>query len=130
MIGIILSKNPQIQGFHPKLEVLGKTFWVNRAGGRGVEWLYIGGFLMDDILLARRVLARLHPGIREPDEDLRSAFEYNYSEDSCDFKIDEIVSMLARVQGENDEYNWHWVVSLRDGRLGYVSAGCDYTGWD
>jgi len=89
---------------------------------------------MDDILLARRVLARLHPGIREPDEDLRDAFRYNYSEPKeecgCDFKIDEISSMLARVQGENDEYNWHWVVSLRDGRLGYVSAGCDYTGWD
>ena len=89
---------------------------------------------MDDILLARRVLARLHPGIREPDEDLRDAFRYNYSEPkedcNCDFNIDEIVSMLARVQGENNEYNWHWVVSLRDGRLGYVSAGCDYTGWD
>ena len=33
-------------------------------------------------------------------------------------------------EGENDGKNWVCYGQLKDGRFFFVSAGCDYTGWD
>lgn len=33
-------------------------------------------------------------------------------------------------EGENDGSSWLLVLRLTDGRYAYVSAWCDYTGWD
>jgi len=60
-------------------------------------------------------------------DDLYSAIEYNPQEG---FTEGDILGILAEVPGENDEYDWHWVVKLKDKRYVYVSGGCDYTGWD
>lgn len=42
----------------------------------------------------------------------------------------EIAATIAASEGENDESNWIAIVRLADGRLAFVDAGCDYTGWD
>lgn len=44
--------------------------------------------------------------------------------------LDSIVAVYADAEGENDGPNWLAVVEFSDGLFGYVSAGCDYTGWD
>ena len=43
---------------------------------------------------------------------------------------DDIAGVVLEITGENDEYSWHWLVSLSDGRFAYITGWCDYTGWD
>lgn len=64
---------------------------------------------------------------RLPDQDLKYALEYNPQDG---FDLSQIKTLLACIPGANDEYSWHWVVSLEDGRYAYIQASCDYTGWD
>ena len=64
---------------------------------------------------------------RTPDEDMKDAFDQNFTPE---FKLDDINNVLAGIAGENDEYNWYWVVELKDGRFALIDAWCDYTGWD
>lgn len=45
------------------------------------------------------------------------------------FEMDDVVGVLAADDGMNDESNWLAVVLLKDGRWGFIYAGCDYTGW-
>lgn len=42
----------------------------------------------------------------------------------------DVAEVLAMDAGENDGANWLMVVKLKDGRFSFLSAGCDYTGWD
>lgn len=42
----------------------------------------------------------------------------------------DVTRIVASAEGENDGPNWLIVVELRDGRFAFLSAGCDYTGWD
>lgn len=46
------------------------------------------------------------------------------------FTIDDVVEILAAREGYNDGDPWLCIVKLVDGRYAFVSAGCDYTGWD
>ena len=41
-----------------------------------------------------------------------------------------IAEVLHAVDGVPDADNWTGIFRLKDGRFGYLSAGCDYTGWD
>lgn len=41
-----------------------------------------------------------------------------------------VVKVLASVNGENDGEDWACIVELADGRLACCQGGCDYTGWD
>ena len=43
---------------------------------------------------------------------------------------DSIKDILAAVYGENDGADWHYIVVFKDGSYGYLTGGCDYTGWD
>lgn len=38
--------------------------------------------------------------------------------------------LRCEVHGEYDESNWVWVVTIENGAVWRVDAGCDYTGWD
>lgn len=58
------------------------------------------------------------------DYDWKYAFEH-YSQ----FQMDAVERVIASVDGENDVSNWSAVFALKDGRFGYLDAGCDYTGW-
>ena len=64
---------------------------------------------------------------RTPDEDMKAAF---YEIGTLEFELDDIKDILAVIAGENDEYNWYWVVELNNGRFALIDAWCGYTGWD
>jgi hypothetical protein len=67
--------------------------------------------------------------IHDVDYDLEAALEYNPDPDDP-LKASDILGEHAVIYGENDEYSWHWLVELNDGRFAYISGECDYTGWD
>lgn len=64
--------------------------------------------------------------VRKPDRDLKEYLTFNTDR----FDLTDIYNIYAEVAGHNDEYDWYWVLELRDGRFLLVSAWCDYTGWD
>lgn len=43
---------------------------------------------------------------------------------------EDVASIIAMEEGENDGANWIMIGKLKDGRYFWLSAGCDYTGWD
>lgn len=46
------------------------------------------------------------------------------------FGVEDVVTIIASDEGYKDASNWLIAGELRDGRYFYLSAGCDYTGWD
>lgn len=46
------------------------------------------------------------------------------------FCKEDIAEVIAADGGCNDGDNWVAIFKLHDGRYAYLSAGCDYTGWD
>jgi hypothetical protein len=59
--------------------------------------------------------------------DLDSMLECNPQ--ALPFKMPTEVDLYACVMGENDEYDWYWLIR-KDKWFYYVQGGCDYTGWD
>ena len=45
------------------------------------------------------------------------------------FTFNDVASVLASSEGENDGSNWIALFKLQDGRYAFVAAWCDYTGW-
>ena len=43
---------------------------------------------------------------------------------------EDVAEILAIEEGERDDTPWRIVFRVKDGRFGYLTAGCDYTGWD
>lgn len=46
------------------------------------------------------------------------------------FGRNDIAELVWIEEGENDERNWLVGGELQDGRWFFITAGCDYTGWD
>lgn len=46
------------------------------------------------------------------------------------FSMKDIEKVLMSSEGENEIKDWMFAAKLKDGRFCFVSAGCDYTGWD
>lgn len=46
------------------------------------------------------------------------------------FGREDVESIIAMDDGENDEQDWLVTGKLKDGRFFFINAGCDYTGWD
>lgn len=44
--------------------------------------------------------------------------------------INDVDEVYASDEGENDGRDWIAYGKLKDGRYFFISAGCDYTGWD
>jgi hypothetical protein len=44
--------------------------------------------------------------------------------------IGDVVDVVATSEGVNDETSWIGAFLLKDGRHLFLSAWCDYTGWD
>ena len=61
------------------------------------------------------------------DYDFCAALEYN---PQPGWGLSDIDRVLAVVEGQQDETDWHWIAKLTDGRYVYLTGGCDYTGWD
>ncbi len=47
-----------------------------------------------------------------------------------DYSVNDILAIIAADNGCNDGLNWVGLFLMKDGKFLYVSAGCDYTGWD
>lgn len=50
--------------------------------------------------------------------------------DASGFTREDVVEIVAMSDGAHDEQNWIGFFKLKDGRYAFLSAGCDYTGWD
>lgn len=61
------------------------------------------------------------------DYDLHACLEYNPQNA---FNVDDIASVLAVYEGQNDSTDWRWLIQLKDNQFVYLRGGCDYTGWD
>lgn len=59
-------------------------------------------------------------------DDIGYAFEYNGLAD----RLNDIDVIVAEVCGENDGFDWYWILQMKDGTFSWASGGCDYTGWD
>jgi len=46
------------------------------------------------------------------------------------FQRVDVAEVIATSDGENDGADWIGVFKLKDGRFAYLTASCDYTGWD
>lgn len=46
------------------------------------------------------------------------------------FQRVDVAEVIATADGANDEAAWLGVFRLKDGRFAFLSASCDYTGWD
>ncbi len=83
------------------------------------------------------------------DYDWREAFGYAGDPEACpqsapqidptptkpctptgEFGREDVTEIIAHSLGENDEEAWLMAGRLKDGRYFFLSAGCDYTGWD
>lgn len=70
------------------------------------------------------------------DYDWKEAFSYATNirtATGCEaspFGIDDVDQIINFSTGENDGPSWIMVGKLKDGRFFFLSAGCDYTGWD
>ena len=56
--------------------------------------------------------------------DWQAAFNEAEVDPAC------VSEVLAMAEGENDGDNWVGVFRTKGGAFLYVTAGCDYTGWD
>lgn len=59
------------------------------------------------------------------DYDWREAFEY-----ADGFAMDDIQTIANLAEGQHDGDDWVIYGQLKNGKWFYLSAGCDYTGWD
>lgn len=48
----------------------------------------------------------------------------------ADFTIMSVKEIIALDEGENDVEDWIGLFRLNDGRYVFISAGCDFTGWE
>lgn len=71
--------------------------------------------------------------------DWKEAFVYaankgrpvlGYEGDLSGFTRADIARIVALDEGVADELDWIILMKLRDGRVAFLEAGCDYTGWD
>lgn len=74
-------------------------------------------------------------------EALGNGYYYNYEDDEKEpFKnfapgaarefAENIEHVIACAEGEHDGPEWLALLQMKDGRVAWLRAGCDYTGWD
>lgn len=59
---------------------------------------------------------------------LRLAMEYNDLGPVSE--TNGIAGLVMTQEGERDEKDWVWRVTMQDGSVWYATGWCDYTGWD
>lgn len=74
-------------------------------------------------MTAKKTRTDVPEAIRDSDWS-EGAFAY------APFLITDVAEVVAAVDGYNDGDSWTGVFRLKDGRYGYLTAWCDYTGWD
>lgn len=137
-------------GITATVRVSKRTVWVSFPRGVTAVRRIEGGSLLHE---AERIAERLRVSYHRTPElyensDWQYVFEYSSGRDEsgnggqtpehvlvneCDtapFDTEDVARVLHMAEGDNDGEPWVIVVRLRDGRFGYIKAGCDYTGWD
>ena len=61
---------------------------------------------------------------------LMGAYDWQEAMMYAKFKFEDIAQTISAVEGENDDKDWQLIVKLKSGKFGWLSAGCDYSGWD
>lgn len=60
------------------------------------------------------------------DYELEACLEYTQKDITCE----QVETVFAFVPGEHDSTDYFWILGLKDGTIGLLRGGCDYTGWD
>jgi len=61
---------------------------------------------------------------------LMSAYDWKEAMTYAKFTFQDVGEIIIAEEGENDERDWKLIVRLKSGKWGWLSAGCDYSGWD
>lgn len=100
----------------------------------GVPFELTGDMIADPQALAVAQRLMEDPEVKkiQEDYDWRAAFHEGFHgcEGSDPAEINDIFSVIACAEGENDADDWLGVFWMLDGRYLVLRAGCDYTGWD
>ena len=62
--------------------------------------------------------------------DLHGDYDWTEAFGFADFGITDVNEIIAISEGENDGEPWIGVFKLNNGRFAFLTAWCDYTGWD
>lgn len=76
-----------------------------------------------------------HKGDTEKSPDglgiMMSAYDWieamQHAKENFEFK--DVDKIIFEREGDNDVCNWLLIVLLKTGKYGWLSAGCDYSGW-
>ncbi len=63
-------------------------------------------------------------------KELKEDYNWSCAMKHAKFHADDIDTILKYSEGENETKSWLLLVLLKNGRFGFLTAGCDYTGWD
>ena len=67
---------------------------------------------------------------REIMEKFKDDYDWKEAFGFADFSMDDVEKVLHHDPGHNDGDPWIMAGVLKDGRYFFLSAWCDYTGWD
>ena len=75
-----------------------------------------------------------HEGDNEKMEEgfgiFMSSYDWQEAMKYANFTFQDIQEIIKAKEGENDGKDWKLLVKLKSGKFGWLSAGCDYSGWD
>ena len=74
-------------------------------------------------IMNKETINQIEGGSRFDDYDWKEVVKY------APFKIEDVKEIIACVPGGADSSNWHYIMKLADGKFGYATGWCDYTGW-
>lgn len=63
-------------------------------------------------------------------EEMRESYDWTEAFAYAAAPMVEVASVLSSDDGENDGDPWVAVFRLLNGKFMFLTAGCDYTGWD
>lgn len=63
-------------------------------------------------------------------EEMKESYNWKEAFGFADFSMDDVASIIKESEGENDGDSWLAVGTLKNGLFFFLSAWCDYTGWD
>lgn len=63
-------------------------------------------------------------------KELLSEYDWQEAFNYADFSSEDVLEIHDMAEGENDGLDWIIYGVLLSGQWFFLSAGCDYTGWD
>lgn len=63
-------------------------------------------------------------------EEMKQDYDWKEAFGFAPFDMDEVATIISSDEGYNDGDSWVCVGQLKDGRYFFLTAWCDYTGWD